>query len=90
MPEENIIYVKNPNKVGKVEFQSKYGLLHLEVKKNKGSQMYVAIIEGRDKGITKGSAVDAWGWIGEYLGYEIYQEAPVSKIKPKRKRKVYK
>ena len=92
MTNENIIYVKNIHKAGKTTFNSKYGELHIENRCVKGSQVYVLLIEGVNKGITRSDPIEIWNWCAEYLGCKVY-ETPKKQPKPvrsPRKRKVYK
>ena len=80
---DKIIYVKNLQRAGKVSYNSRYGLLDLEVYKQKGGTIYLVKIDGVCKGINRTAAEDCWLWIAEYLGVPLEQEVKVTKSKKK-------
>ena len=77
---DKVIYVKNLQRASKVEFNSKYGLLLVEVRRAKGSTIFEVFIDNNYKGVNFTSAESCYNWISEYLGVEVLQEIKPDKV----------
>ena len=77
---DKVIYVKNLQRASKVSYNSRYGVLELEVYKQRGGSIFYVKIDGVDKGVNRVYASDAWKWISEYIGVEVLQEVKPDKV----------
>lgn len=73
MQEKPKAVIKSLHKVGKCEFDSKYGLILLEVKRLRGNENFETYVDSRKTGVIAESAILAWEKLGEYLGIDIIE-----------------
>lgn len=71
--EQNTVTVKSLHRVGKTTFESKYGTIELEIRKQRGGSLYHCFVDGRDTGLSRSVCEDAYLLLGEYLGIYIVQ-----------------
>lgn len=70
---KQVVLVKDINRVGKTSFESRYGIVELEVKKRGGGSIYYAYVDDRYTGLNRAECAETWKLLGGYLGIDIVQ-----------------